>query len=104
MRSRLSVVALVLAITACSGGAGETTTTTTTTPTTTTVPPTTTTEAPTTTVDDRPRSPINGLPVDDPELLDRRVLAVKIDNHLGAGPDPPGLTTTSVIQRYAYLG
>src|SRR5690554_5310525 len=88
MRSRLSVVALVLAITACSGGAGETTTTTTTTPTTTTVPPTTTTEAPTTTVDDRPRSPINGLPVDDPELLDRRVPAVKIDNHWDARPQP----------------
>ncbi|MEE8489575.1 MAG: DUF3048 domain-containing protein, partial [Acidimicrobiia bacterium] len=29
---------------------------------------------------------INGLPVDDPELLNRRVLAVKIDNHPRANP------------------
>ena len=29
---------------------------------------------------------INGLPVDDPELMDRRVLAVKIDNHPRARP------------------
>jgi len=31
-------------------------------------------------------SPLNGLPVDDPALLDRRVLAVKMDNHPNARP------------------
>lgn len=97
MRSRLSVVALVLAITACSGGAGDTTTTTSTTTTTTTIP-TTTTEAPTTTVDDRPRSPINGLPVDDEELLDRRVLAVKVDNHWNARPQSGILEAEAVFE------
>ena len=96
MRSRLSVVALVLAITACSGGAGDTTTTTSTTIATTTTQPTTTTEAPTTTIDDRPRSPINGLPVDDPELLERRVLAVKIDNHWDARP-PSGILEAEAV-------
>jgi Protein of unknown function (DUF3048) N-terminal domain/Protein of unknown function (DUF3048) C-terminal domain len=61
-------------------------TTTTSAPTTTTTTVTsTTTEAPTTTIAGA-LSPINGLPVDDPELLDRRLLAVKIDNHPNARP------------------
>lgn len=47
---------------------------------------TTSQQATTTTLDGRPRSPVNGLPVDDPELLDRRVVAVKIDNHWNARP------------------
>lgn len=45
----------------------------------------TTTEAPTTTAGGE-ISQINGLPVDDPDLLDRRLLAVKIDNHPDARP------------------
>src|SRR5690606_5606775 len=40
----------------------------------------------TTTVDDRPLSPLTGLPVDDPESLDRRALVVKLDNHPNARP------------------
>lgn len=55
--------------------------------TTTTVPPTTTTStSTTTTVPKGPVSPLDGLPVDDPTLVDRRVLAVKIDNHWDARP------------------
>ncbi len=33
-----------------------------------------------------PVSPLNGLPIEDPSLVDRRVLAVKIDNHWNARP------------------
>ncbi len=54
----------------------------------TTLPPTTTTAPPTTTttVVAGPLSPLDGMPVDDPLLLDRRVIAVKIDNHWNARP------------------
>ena len=84
-------VALGLILSACAAGAAETTTTattTTTTPTTTSSSTTTTTVPPTTTttVDDRELSLINGLPVEDPLQLERRVLAVKIDNHPRANP------------------
>ena len=61
------------------------TTTTTLAATTTTMTATTTTSATTTTVGGE-TSQINGLPVGDPELLDRRLLAVKIDNHPDARP------------------
>jgi len=66
------------------------TTTTTSEPTTTAAPTSTssaptTSEAPTTTLTSAV-SPINGLPVDDPTLLDRRLLAVKVDNHPNARP------------------
>jgi hypothetical protein len=62
--------------------------------TTTTSPPTTTTTlasttssgATTTTALGGETSQINGLPVEDPELLQRRLLAVKIDNHPNARP------------------
>lgn len=77
------VVALGLIIAACSSGAEETTTTTTT-----TITPSTTTST-STTILDNPNldiSPINGLEVDDPTLLERRVLGVKIDNHRSAIP------------------
>ena len=56
----------------------STTSTTTTLATTTTAAETTTTSGTT--------SQINGLAVDDPALLNRRLLAVKIDNHLNARP------------------
>ena len=79
------LVALGLTITACSVAAVSTTTTTeattTSSPTTsTTLPPTTST----TTAGDV--SPVTGLNVTDPALLDRRLLAVKIDNHPRANP------------------
>jgi hypothetical protein len=84
---RRFLLVLLLVCVACSGSPDETTslaTTTTTTPTTTEVP--TTTEAVTTTTEPLPTSPINGLPVADSEALDRRVIAVKIDNHPNARP------------------
>jgi hypothetical protein len=63
-------------------------TTTSTVATTTTSSSTTTTTEPTTTTttDDRPRSLLNGLPVDDAEALERRAIAVKVDNHPNARP------------------
>lgn len=87
-RSLSLLIAFGLVLAACSGGAeGDTTTSTTTsTSTTTTISTTTTAPTTTTTEDGRPRSPVNGLPVDDAELLDRRVMAVKIDNHPSARP------------------
>lgn len=106
MRStRLFVVltALALLAAACGGDDAETTTTTaaTTTTTSTTVPPTTSSTASTTTTSSTttttepigPVEPLNGLPVEndelidpDDELVDRRVIAVKIDNHPNARP------------------
>ncbi len=82
------LVALGLILAACSVSDAETpekSTTTEPTPTsstttTTTIPPTTTT------IDDRATSLINGMPVDDADLLNRRLLAVKIDNHAKANP------------------
>jgi hypothetical protein len=83
---RRSLVALALFIAACTGGA-ETSTTVSTAPTSTTARPTTTTSrAITTTTRPLPTSPINGLPVEDADLLDRRLIAVKIDNHANARP------------------
>jgi hypothetical protein len=88
MRTVTRLVALGLIITACSGEAESVDTTNSTTePTTTTTSATSTTHAPTTTTTEPALlSPINGLPVDDPDLLERRVLAVKIDNHPRARP------------------
>lgn len=100
MQIRL-LVALALIAAACSGETADTTTVPTatdptTTSTTTTVP--TTTSGPTTTIDDRPRSPINGLPVEDAEILDRRVLALKIDNHWNARPQSGILAADAVFE------
>ncbi len=81
----LLVFAVVLAT--CSGGGSDETTTTpatTTTAATTTAAATTTTT--TTTVPELPPSPLNGLGVEDAASLDRRVIAVKIDNHWDAQP------------------
>ena len=84
---RRSLVALALFIAACTGAAETTTTVTTTAATTTTTArPTTTTSRATTTTRPLPTSPINGLPVEDADLLDRRLIAVKIDNHANARP------------------
>jgi hypothetical protein len=85
-RTTIYLVALVLAVTACSGETAEESTTTTEPTTTTTNSTTTTTAATTTTVDPRPRSPLTGLPVDDATTLNRRVLSVKLDNHPTARP------------------
>lgn len=91
-----SLVALaafaVLAVSCSSNAADDTTTTSavTTLPpvtTTTTMTPTTVTEAPTTSgaAGVQVSDAINGLPADE-ELIDRRVVAIKIDNHRNARP------------------
>ena len=92
---RRSLVALALFIAACTGAA-ETTTTVTTAATTTTARPTTTTSRATTTTRPLPTSPINGLPVEDADLLDRRLIAVKVDNHANARPQS-GIDQANVI-------
>lgn len=79
------LVTLALLVSACSVAAAEQTTSTTSAPTTTSTSSTTTTST-STTLDRGDTSLINGMPVDDPALLDRRVLAVKIDNHPAAQP------------------
>lgn len=88
-KSIVLLTALGLFLSACSGSdAIETTTTFIPETTTTTEAATTTTTllSTTTTAKVGDPSPINGLPVDDPALLDRRVLAAKIDNHPNARP------------------
>jgi len=84
MRSTFSkIVVVMLILAACSPA--EVIDTTTTSSTTTSLPATTTSLATTTTAAPTV-SPINGLPVSDPTLLQRRLLAVKIDNHPNARP------------------
>jgi hypothetical protein len=90
LRITLSFVALALLAAACSSARGAETTTTTFVPveTTTTTQPTTTTNGPTTTTEPPVVIPatINGLPAESDDLIDRRVVAVKIDNHANARP------------------
>jgi hypothetical protein len=89
MPSTTRLVAFALVLAACSPAAVEETTTTsstTTIPPTTTTTTTTTTSTTTTTLPEFPRSPITGLEIADEEILERRVLAVKIDNHPNARP------------------
>lgn len=69
-----------------------TTTTTTTTPVTTSSTSTTTT----TTTIAALSSPLNGLPADDPALLERRAMAIKIDNHANARPQS-GLSDADLV-------
>ncbi|MDH4116343.1 MAG: DUF3048 domain-containing protein [Acidimicrobiia bacterium] len=84
-RTLIALVVLGLIGAAC--GNEDVVETTTSSSTTTTKATTTTTRATSTTTEDtRPRSPINGLPVDDAESLDRRVVALKVDNHPDARP------------------
>lgn len=89
MRIPLAVLLVLgMLVSACSPDDEAIDTTSTSEPTTTSETSTTstsTTVAPTTT-EARETSLINGLVVEDPELLDRRVLAVKIDNHPRANP------------------
>ena len=83
---RRSLVVLALFIAACTGAPDANTIVTTAPATTTAARPTTTTTRATTTTRPLPTSPINGLPVEDADLLDRRLIAVKIDNHANARP------------------
>ncbi len=81
-----------LVVAACSSGSADTTApvTPTDTPSTSTAVQTSTTTSTstttTTTTIPAPSSPLNGLAAEDPALLDRRVIAVKIDNHWNARP------------------
>ena len=88
MRTTIArLVALALLLAACSSGADEPADSTTSAPTSSTSSSTSTSTSTSTIIGDDPEtSLINGLPVDDPTLLDRRVLAVKIDNHPRARP------------------
>ena len=89
VRIALYLLALTLVAAACSRADGaESTTTTTQEPTTTTTAPTTTTRATTTTTEPPVTIPatINGMPAESDDLIDRRVVAVKIDNHADARP------------------
>ncbi len=91
-------VCFALIAAACSGDGGDTTTSTaittlppvtttlTTTSSTTTSTTTTTTSTTTTTLGPQNPSPLNGLDVIDASALDRRAIAVKIDNHPSARP------------------
>jgi hypothetical protein len=92
-----AALTLLLLAAACSGDDAEPTTTTvlttlppvTTAAPTTAAPTTTTTTAPATTTTTKvavPTSPLNALEVEDAAALDRRVIAVKIDNHPDARP------------------
>ena len=82
--SKFVVGALILV--ACSPAETIDSTTTSSTPTTAPASTTSSTAATTTTTVVMTESPVNGLPVADSTLLDRRVLAVKIDNHVNARP------------------
>lgn len=86
MRVSVLVTSLALVLAACGGDEAVETTTTLATTTTTRATTTTTRATTTTTVDLGPLSPLNGLPVDDPESLERRALVVKIDNFPDARP------------------
>jgi hypothetical protein len=104
-QSRFSLlVAISLVAAACSTGGAATTTTSSTT---TTVPAATTTSSSTTvaattssttTTAAGPLSPINGLAVADAGLLQRRVMAVKIDNHPRARPQSGLQEADAVIE------
>jgi hypothetical protein len=81
--ARLVALGLLIAVVGCSGDEAADSTTTSD-PTTSTSSSTTSTTS--TTLEPLENSLINGLEVEDPDLLDRRVLAVKIDNHPRARP------------------
>lgn len=96
MRRTTLWLALALSVAACGSAVAETTTTSTTIATTTTRRPTTTTTAVTTTTLAGDLVPLTGLPAADSALLDRRVMAVKIDNAPAARPQS-GLDVAEVV-------
>lgn len=85
-RLSLVFVLMLIIVAGCSNATAETTTTALAVSTSTTAAPTTTAPPTTTTTIVLPSSPLNGLPAEDPALLDRRVIAIKIDNHWNARP------------------
>ncbi len=101
----VGVIALAVALTvfALQSEPTEPTVPETSTSTTSTVPDSTTTPESTTTVVGGATSQLNGLPVEDPSLLDRRVLAVKIDNHPDARPQS-GIDQADMVFEYMAEG
>ncbi|HLA66776.1 MAG TPA: DUF3048 domain-containing protein [Acidimicrobiia bacterium] len=111
-RTLIALVLLSLVAAACSGGGdAETTTTTSTAATTTTAASTTTASTTTTTSTTTPEdtttvttyapdyaSPLNGLVATEDILLDRRAIAVKIDNHPQARPQSGLQSADAVIE------
>jgi hypothetical protein len=100
MRPTSLLLVAALALAACSGAdAAEQTTTTAAPSTTEAETATTTTIVETTTtrqVADGTPSPINGMPIADESLLDRRALVFKIDNHPNARPQS-GLSEADAV-------
>jgi hypothetical protein len=99
------LAALAALLSACAGAGVATTSeapTTTTAPTTTALPTTTTssstTTSTTTTTIPPVLAPLNGLPVPDEALIDRRVMAVKVDNHPDARPQSGLQDADAVIE------
>lgn len=93
------VTVLSLLFIGCGSNADETTTTTAPTTTIAVAAPTTTTSTSTTTtttLPPGPSSPLTGMESENPDLLDRRVVAVKIDNHANARPQS-GLETAAAV-------
>ncbi|MGI9610598.1 MAG: DUF3048 domain-containing protein [Acidimicrobiia bacterium] len=99
VRPAALIVGLALLASACSGDESGPVTTTTaittlppvattlaTTTTTSSTTTSTTTTTTTTTLGPQHPSPLNGLNVENPDLLDRRAVAVKVDNHWNARP------------------
>ena len=100
-----ALIALAIVAAACGGDEpAASTTTTVATTTTTTVAGTTTVPETTTTVAAGPASLLNGLPVAEETLLDRRVVAVKIDNHPDARPQSGVQDTEAVIELIVEAG
>lgn len=91
-------LALTMFAMACGSGDEAATTTTTTSTTTTTMAPSTTSSSTTTTVVAGPTSLLNGLALDVDADLDRRVAAVKIDNHPDARPQSGLQDAEAVIE------
>lgn len=103
-------MAVALVASACSGGdSAETTTTaavTTLPPTTAATTTTTTSTTTTTTTTIPPNAPslLNGIPVADEDMLERRVVAIKIDNHPNARPQSGLQDAGAVIELIVEAG
>ncbi len=69
-----------------------------------TISTSTTSNSTSTTAVPGPPSPLNGLPVADPDLLDRRVVAVKIDNYPSAPRPQSGLQDADAVFEYLVYG
>lgn len=98
-RTSVALVTLVALLTACSGSTpSETTTTTATAPTTTSATTTTAPPTTTTTLHSVTTSPLTGRPIANPSVLERRALAIKIDNFPQARPQSDLLIADAIME------